>query len=591
MGNIENLLDYETVAKGEHPQMEAYCYSGMFSDCTILTSAPSLPATTLTEECYYEMFSCCTILTSAPSLPATTLAKGCYGRMFQGCSNLITVPSLPATVLTESCYEGMFRECPRLTTLPELQATSLAKSCCKSMFEGCARLKVSAAQTDEFNTPWRILTESTIENEAEDWNSNMLFCTGGTFSGDPNINTTYYLKQQVNPVPIPPTNATVDNVLMFSSKSDFTLQAAKGWDGTLYYSADMIKWTEWEGGEIESHGGKLYLCGFDNMVISGLSRNSWVFTGSDEIDCTGNIESLLDYKTVAAGEHPAMARFCYYGLFQGCTSLATAPSLPATTLTQGCYMMMFNNCTSLTTAPSLPATTLAQGCYAWMFDNCTSLIAAPSLPATTLADYCYYYMFRSCTSLTTAPSLPATTLADYCYYYMFSACTSLTTVPSLPATKLAEVCYSGMFIGCSNIKISDKKTEEYPHEWRIPSVGEIDELPWSWNGGMILFTGGSFTSDPQANTTYYLAKTPITTDLTAPEAPASSLVVSPNPGHGIVSISGLPACVVQFFDVAGRLVLSMESDGSDTQSFNISGLASGVHFVRAGSQSAKLIVR
>lgn len=34
---------------------------------------------------------------------------------------------------------------------------------------------------------------------------------------------------------------------------------------------------------------------------------------------------------------------------------------------------MFNGCTSLTTAPELPATTLAQGCYSNMFKGCSSL--------------------------------------------------------------------------------------------------------------------------------------------------------------------------------------------------------------------------
>ena len=60
---------------------------------------------------------------------------------------------------------------------------------------------------------------------------------------------------------------------------------------------------------------------------------------------------------------------------------------------------MFNNCTSLTTAPALPAETLAQGCYYQMFNNCTSLTTAPALKATTLADHCYFSMFESCTKL------------------------------------------------------------------------------------------------------------------------------------------------------------------------------------------------
>ena len=60
-----------------------------------------------------------------------------------------------------------------------------------------------------------------------------------------------------------------------------------------------------------------------------------------------------------------------------------------------------------------------------MFSNCTSLTTAPSLPATTLANYCYNSMFYDCKSLTTAPALPATTLASNCYNSMFYDCKSL----------------------------------------------------------------------------------------------------------------------------------------------------------------------
>ena len=60
-------------------------------------------------------------------------------------------------------------------------------------------------------------------------------------------------------------------------------------------------------------------------------------------------------------------------MFYGCTSLTTAPELPATTLAQACYQSMFYGCTSLTTAPELPAQTLVQNCYRQMFYNCTSL--------------------------------------------------------------------------------------------------------------------------------------------------------------------------------------------------------------------------
>ena len=90
---------------------------------------------------------------------------------------------------------------------------------------------------------------------------------------------------------------------------------------------------------------------------------------------------------------------------------------------------MFLGCTSLTTAPELPATTMAEDCYAYMFSGCSTLITVPSsLPAATLAEGCYYAMFDGCSALTTAPALPATTLAEDCYAYMFYGCSSLSSI-------------------------------------------------------------------------------------------------------------------------------------------------------------------
>ena len=165
-GNIENLLDYTTVKSGGHPPMADYCYRSMFYNCTALTSAPELPATTLagrcyfgmfesctsltqapelpatklTIKCYYYMFNGCTALTKAPVLPATTLADYCYQYMFYGCTNLTQAPALPATTLATGCYQYMFHRCASLTKAPELPATKLAKDCYWSMFNRCTSL-------------------------------------------------------------------------------------------------------------------------------------------------------------------------------------------------------------------------------------------------------------------------------------------------------------------------------------------------------------------------------------------------------------------------------------------------------------------
>ena len=240
-GNINTLLDYEnpptTLASSCYREMFyrctllttapelpattlAYaCYSSMFYGCRLLTAAPALPATTLAESCYYYMFGGCKSLTTAPELPAEILADYCYYSMFQGCTSLTTAPelpaislvdscycnmfyscrslttapALPATTLTIQCYRAMFLGCTSLTTAPALPATTLADRCYRSMFSDCTGIKISATQTGEYTTAWRIPSTGEIAAEATDWNTDMLNGTGGTFKGNPSINTTYYI--------------------------------------------------------------------------------------------------------------------------------------------------------------------------------------------------------------------------------------------------------------------------------------------------------------------------------------------------------------------------------------------------------------
>ena len=217
-GNIETLLDYATVETGQHPAMANYCFCSLFSGCAALTKAPDLPATTLVEGCYSSMFSGCTSLTQAPALPATTLADlcytamfiecasltqapalpattlavGCYGYMFAGCTSLTQAPALPATTLAIQCYCYMFQGCTSLTQIPALPVTTLALGCYYGMFLGCTSLKLSTAQTGEYTVAYRIPSSGT-GTTATDALTDMFASTGGTFTGTPDINTTYYL--------------------------------------------------------------------------------------------------------------------------------------------------------------------------------------------------------------------------------------------------------------------------------------------------------------------------------------------------------------------------------------------------------------
>lgn len=276
------------------------------------------------------------------------------------------------------------------------------------------------------------------------------------------------------------------NYLTFSSPAKFTLRTYNGrknWDGILEYSIDTNTWSVWDGTTtLSADDGKLYLRGTNNTKISPdpelMNSYNWVLSGM-YIACDGNIETLLDYMTVANGQHPFMDDCCFLYLFSDCVSLIKAPTLPAISLSKYCYRGLFSDCSSLVEAPALPATTLASGCYWSMFWGCTSLVKAPALPATTLADDCYYSMFRDCTNLITVPALPATTLADYCYERMFNDCT--------------------------NIKISTTQTEEYCNEYRIPASGNGTSTSGNALINMFANTSGTFTGNPNINTTYYTA--------------------------------------------------------------------------------------
>ena len=139
-GDIRTLLDYENYNTVDTKDAR---FCSLFENCTLLTSAPELPATTLADGCYQDMFNGCTSLTTAPELPATTLADNCYFCMFEGCTSLTTAPELKATTLEESCYTSMFEGCTSLTTAPKLPATTLAWQCYCRMFEGCILLETA----------------------------------------------------------------------------------------------------------------------------------------------------------------------------------------------------------------------------------------------------------------------------------------------------------------------------------------------------------------------------------------------------------------------------------------------------------------
>lgn len=173
------------------------------------------------------------------------------------------------------------------------------------------------------------------------------------------------------------------------------------------------------------------------------------FSLSGKFDAYGNCSSMVN----TTGSNDIPTTFAFFRLFYNCTTLETAPALPASGLTSSCYRAMFQNSTSLKKPPKLPATTTPSFCYSYMFCNCSNLQYTPELPTSgTINERSYQYMFNGCNKIKFPADLPGTTLNQYCYYAMYNSCTNMEESPELPATTLGAGSYGYLFYNCSKLK-------------------------------------------------------------------------------------------------------------------------------------------
>lgn len=478
-GNVNSLIGYSYAITSPHQ------FYKLFKDCENVDFNVELPATTLRQSCYEKMFEGCLNLTTAPQLPASKLANKCYKEMFRGCIKLQKVPKLPAKELIFKCYAGMFEGCELIKTV-EIMAQKLATKACSYMFYGCSKIRQVKAHFKQW-----------VATATQNWLSTT--CTGAFYK----FNS---LDEEYGTNRIPRNFRVVDlnkEPITFTATKDYSsitlVQAGKPNLIDLYYCINDQKWFKYIPGK------KLILREEDIVQFKNNSpffsideKNFYQFVMTGKIKISGKVESLTNFRSVSCGcfiflfkdcvvlenaplqlYSSELAARCYEGMFMGCTSIKTAPNLPATKLAIKCYKDMFEGCTALKAVPTLPALKIDSNCYEGMFRgctkltsipndllpslylrpecyqemfmNCTNLQIAPQLPATYLSNGCYTAMFKNCQKLVTPPSLPATDLTDNCYMLMFWNCTSLTTPPVLPAKFLKINCYCGMFRNCVNL--------------------------------------------------------------------------------------------------------------------------------------------
>ena len=308
-----------------------------------------------------------------------------------------------------------------------------------------------------------------------------------------------------------------DPYIKFTSAGNISFQFSY-LTGTYQYSEDNINWNNIStSGSTYTCGNTVYMRGTGGELSNHLNDDIGNFhfyilnsTAGADIECSGNMEAMVNYTKVANNEHANLgfgtfkyafggctnlkyahnltlgnvqlyridtsssgqtyASYwgeCYRSMFQSCTNLVTIPQMPAKYLCANCYLSMFEGCASLTDLSSLTLEgrivyqpplqvqyeNASIGCYEQMFENCTSLQYLPTLPMTVLAKRCYWDMFWGCSSLVDASNftLPATTLGIGSYFGMFGQCTSLEDASfELPAETIVGA-YERMFYGCSSL--------------------------------------------------------------------------------------------------------------------------------------------
>ena len=151
----------------------------------------------------------------------------------------------------------------------------------------------------------------------------------------------YLEKKNIVPGTLPDLPTIPANQLWFTAEEAGSTigLAQKHGDSTLKYSTDASTWTELNTTDtitLTNVGDKVYFRGTLNSQARYGQRTQFTMTG--KIAASGSIMSILCDNPDST---ELQYQYCCDSMFLDCTSLTTAPELPATTLTPDCYANMF----------------------------------------------------------------------------------------------------------------------------------------------------------------------------------------------------------------------------------------------------------
>ena len=393
-----------------------YGMNGLFEHCHSLTKAPLL-LNALAYYCYYGTFFDCQSLTKAPSLPATNLVEGCYYVMFTGCQSLKEV-RVSATTTAKTALNSWLSSVSATGDFYCNPNATIFKSGGSGIPVGWNRFVLGAEDTGTTTTMYHNGSPEIVKVGTSSYGDCYALQGWVGFKSLAQMHDSgYTLGAQTpltmysydSPVSVYSCDANVDDgftetmydvgngtgylTIAQQNAKGYYLTATPYTGLTLTATADNSSVILTKKGKIQNafevndgSGWKSYP--FGTVINLNAGQNcKWrcsahPATQSDSkyvqfdirgtIEASGNCNSMLssDFENITS---LSGYDYAFYMMFNGCSALTKAPTLPATTLTDSCYQWMFNGCSNLTKAPTLPATTLADGCYSYMFANCSKL--------------------------------------------------------------------------------------------------------------------------------------------------------------------------------------------------------------------------
>ena len=377
-----------------------YCYNVMFQNCTALTTAPELPATTLKDSCYKYMFNGCSNINYIKCLATDISASNCTSNWVKGVaatgiferdvtnnSWTIGVNGIPTGWCANASFGGLKFTAAADNSFVKMNVGGTWTPDMKYSLDGINWTSWDYTQISIPNGHWIYMKGNNPNGFNQSDTNYRYFSMGGRIKASGSV-MSLIDDGDGTLLTIPQTNYCFSN--LFSGCGALLtvpeLPATKLFTRCYNY--------------MFSNCTRLTTIPYDLLPAYETNTNSAhtgayyaMFDGCTALTNSCNINFTVSNSSIQ-----------YANMFRGCTSLKNIGTIAITSFTGGGkndMEAMFRGCTSLTTIPSglLKATTLKNGCYKSMFMDCTSLVTAPDLPATTLAQNCYSDMFKGCSNL------------------------------------------------------------------------------------------------------------------------------------------------------------------------------------------------